>query len=185
MSQATAHSVMPATEELFDFALASLRRRSRQMLRGFPGVKRWDETDDICQTVVLQLWQVFQEERPESMRHFYAFATKRIRWCLLSLARKYDGPHGLGTKHETWDESARPSFDQAVASPAAEGPVSLAEWTEFHRQADQLPGVIGEVFSMMWYLGLPATTVASTLGISEATVRRHWREARYRLAKIL
>jgi RNA polymerase sigma-70 factor (ECF subfamily) len=175
--------VMPPGELLFDITLAALRRRSRQMLRTFPSVRRWDETDDICQTVAMQLWQTFQQQPPTSMRQFYAFASQRIRWCLLSLARKYRRPGSLEARHETWGDMDSPPREQQATSSLQDGPVSLAHWTEFHRKVESLPGLTGEVFNMIWYLGLPASTVARTLNISEATVRRHWRRARIQLAE--
>ena len=173
--------IMPGTAELFDVTLAAMQQRARQMLRGFPSVHRWDETDDICQTVVLELWQVFQDNPPTSMRQFYSYASQRIRWCLLNLVRKYTGKYGLGTNHESWDEVRRGlSLDSSIPNRSAtnDETVSLAEWTEFHRQAEQLPELTGEVFNMIWYLGIPQVDVARTLEISETTVRRHWRKAR-------
>ncbi|MEZ6115308.1 MAG: sigma-70 family RNA polymerase sigma factor [Pirellulaceae bacterium] len=178
--------IMPGTAELFDITLAAMQQRARQMLRGFPAVHRWDETDDICQTVVLELWQVFQDNPPTSMRQFYSYASTRIRWCLLNLVRKYNGSNGIGANHESWDEMRRGrSLESSVQAPFTthDEPVSLAEWTEFHRHAEQLPDLTGEVFNMIWYLGIPQADVARTLNISEAAVRRHWRNARTELVR--
>lgn len=180
--------IMPGTAELFDITLAAMQKRARQMLRGFPAVRRWDETDDICQTVVLELWQVFQDNPPTSMRQFYSYASTRIRWCLLNLVRKYNGSNGIGANHESWDEVRRGvSIDSAApicsATNATDEPVSLAEWTEFHRLAEQLPELTGEVFNMIWYLGIPQADVARTLNISDTAVRRHWRKARTELVR--
>ena len=44
-----------ARDELLTMACERLRRLARKMLRGYPGVRRWEQTDDVLQNATLRL----------------------------------------------------------------------------------------------------------------------------------
>ncbi len=150
-----------------------LRTMARRMLKKYPGVGRWSDTDDVLQESLLRLHRALATVQPESVRKFYGLAATQIRRELIDLARKHFGPLGVGTKHDT------------DAGKAAEGhpdshfePETIAAWTEFHEAVEELPEAEKEVFSLLWYDGLIQSDAARVLGISLATLKRRWVSAR-------
>src|SRR5689334_5923319 len=74
---------------------------ARKMLKDYPGVGRWEQTDDVCQKALLRLYQALSKCTLDSSRHFWNLAALQIRRVLIDLARHYQGPEGLGALHET------------------------------------------------------------------------------------
>jgi hypothetical protein len=70
---------LAARDELLRGVGNRLERLARKMLRRFPGVRRWVQTDDVLQSAVLRLLRALQEVRPESMRDFFRLASPRRR----------------------------------------------------------------------------------------------------------
>ena len=64
-----------------------LSRLARKMLRSYPGVRRWELTDDIVQNAALRLWQCLDAVKPASVRSFINLAAVQIRRELIDLAR--------------------------------------------------------------------------------------------------
>ena len=62
---------------------------------------------------------------------------------------------------------------------------SLAEWSEFHLQVEQLPPRYRRVFDLVWYMGFRQREAAQTLGVTERSIQRLWREARLLLHRRL
>ena len=175
-----------ARNELIGHADERLRRLTRKMLKGFPRVKRWEDTDDVLHNAVLRLWKALHEITPRSARHFFALAALQIRRELIDLARQYYGPQGMGAKHASsvgGEDSA--SAPQAGKADSTLEPSRLAIWTEFHERVDTLPEQEREVFDLLWYQGLTQDEAAALLGISEATLKRRWLAARQRLHQML
>src|ERR1700722_6951882 len=75
--------------KLLDHACERLRKLCRRMLRGYPLVRRWEQTDDVLQNAMLRLYRALLDVHPESLRHFYNLAAQQIRRELLDLARKH------------------------------------------------------------------------------------------------
>ncbi len=71
------------------------------MLRDFPKVHRWEETDDVFTEAVSRLHQCLETVQPESPRHFYNLAATHVRRVLIGMTRRYYGPLGLGANHDT------------------------------------------------------------------------------------
>jgi len=150
-----------------------LRTMARRMLRKYPGVGRWSETDDVLQASLLRLHRALATVHPESTRKFYGLASTQIRRELIDLARSYYGPQGLGAKHDS------DGGDAAAEHPdPTEEPHSISAWTEFHEAVSDLPEDQREVFSLLWYSGLTQADAARVLGISLATLKRRWVSAR-------
>jgi hypothetical protein len=53
-----------ARDELATIARERLSRLARRMLGGYPGVARWEQTDDILQNAALRLCRALEEIRP-------------------------------------------------------------------------------------------------------------------------
>src|SRR5262249_27111768 len=60
-----------AHAELLNHACERLRRLTRKMLQDFSGVRRWEETDDVCQNALLRLHRALQAVPLESVEQFF------------------------------------------------------------------------------------------------------------------
>jgi RNA polymerase sigma-70 factor (ECF subfamily) len=177
-----------ARAELLGHACERLRRLTRKMLKGFAGVQRWEQTDDVLQNALLRLWKALQVVTPGSIREFYGLATLQIRRELIDLARQYYGPQGAGANYASkggGDSSAETPQAAADKPDTTYEPSRLAAWSEFHQQVDALPAEEREVFDLVWYQGVTQAEAAALLGISEATLKRRWWSARRRLHEAL
>ena len=122
--------------ELINHACERLRKLTRRMLKEFPRVGRWEQTDDVLQNALMRLYPALADVTPDSLWHFYSLATLQIRRELLDLARHYLGPEGQAAKHDTGGDECG-LLEQPADREA--GPVSLSEWTNFHQQAGACP----------------------------------------------
>jgi RNA polymerase sigma factor (sigma-70 family) len=173
-----------ARRELLNCACARLTRLTRKMLRAYPRVRRWEQTDDVFQNAVMRLYHALAEVRPATVAEFFRLAALNVRRELLDLAKHYYGPRGLGARHASvGDQPDAGSGEQAPSPPAdsAADPTRLALWTEFHSQIDKLPEEELAVFDLLWYQGLSQAEAAAVLNISERTLKRRWRSARLKI----
>ncbi len=176
-----------AHSALLECACERLTRLARKMLKGFPGVHRWEQTDDVLQNALVRLRRALETTSPESIRSFLNLAAVQIRRELTDLARHYDGPHGLGAHHESQvltDGSREPPLEH-VAVADTNDPAHLEAWTKFHRGVETLNDEDREVFDLLWYQGLTQAEAAEVLAVSEKTVNRRWVAARMRLGMAL
>ena len=177
-----------AREQLIERACDRLRKLARKEIRGFPLVRRWEDTDDVLQGTLIRLNRALASVRPDSVRQFFGLCGTLIRRELIDLKRHHYGPEGAGKRHATHapdggadgkGSDARPHG--AIAHEAVDrshDPAALADWTDFHRQVEQLPTELREVFDLLWYQELDQNEAAAVLGVSSKTVNRRWREAR-------
>ncbi len=165
--------------ELLAHTCERLRRLAHVMLKGYPRLKRWEETGDVLQNALLRLSRALEAVTPPSLRDYYRLATLQIRRELLDLVRHHFGPHGDAGKHQTGGDdlsgaSAPPAYER---SDVTHDPGELAAWGEFHRQAAALPAEEQEVFDLLWYQGVTHVEAAAVLGVSAKTVKRRWQAA--------
>jgi RNA polymerase sigma factor (sigma-70 family) len=166
-----------ARDELLTITCKRLSRLAHKMLRGYPSVRRWEQTDDVLQNATLRLCRALEEVKPASVRSFINLAAVEIRRELIDLARHYNGPEGMGRHHI--------SGDGPDGTADTDEPARLALWTEFHAQVDALPDAEKEVFDLLWYQGLSQAEAAALLDVTERVVRYRWRSARLKLHEIL
>jgi RNA polymerase sigma factor (sigma-70 family) len=166
-----------ARDELLTITCKRLSRLAHKMLRGYPSVRRWEQTDDVLQNATLRLCRALEEVKPASVRSFINLAAVEIRRELIDLARHYNGPEGMGRHHI--------SGDGPDGTADTDEPAQLALWTEFHAQVDALPDAEKEVFDLLWYQGLSQAEAAALLDVTERVVRYRWRSARLKLHEIL
>jgi DNA-directed RNA polymerase specialized sigma24 family protein len=120
-------------------AVERLTRLTRQMLRVFPGVHRWEETDDVLQNAALRLCRALEDVQPATTTAFFRLAAAQIRRELLDLARRDSGPRGLGARHAR-DAGARTEPpDGPNPEDTTRDPDRLAAWTDFHGAVEMLP----------------------------------------------
>jgi len=79
------------------------------MLRNFPNVHRWAETDEVLQNAVMRLMRSLEKIEPASVAVFFGLAAEHLRRELLDLARHFHGPHGLGRRHAGFRPTAWPA----------------------------------------------------------------------------
>lgn len=172
-----------ARETLIRYSCDRLVRLTRKMLRGYPALRRWEQTDDVLQNALLRLYRSLNEVKPLCVPEFLGLAATQIRRSLIDLARHHFGPRADAAHHQT-DHSKleRGSLvkQQADRSPA---PQSLQEWSEFHERIEALPVLERETFGLLWYEGLEQADVAKIMGVNVRTVKRRWRSARMMISQ--
>jgi RNA polymerase sigma-70 factor (ECF subfamily) len=147
------------------------------MLTGFPGVARWEQSDDVLQNALIRLDRSLRSITPETATDFFRLAAAQIRRELIDLARHYYGPSGPAANQETRDGTGAAAESSAPADTTHE-PGQLAAWTEFHARIEALPASERELFDLLWYQGLTQAEAAAALGVSERTVNKRWVAAR-------
>jgi RNA polymerase sigma factor (sigma-70 family) len=166
-----------ARAALLDAACGRLTRLARKMLKGYPSVGRWEQTDDVLQNALIRLDRALAAVAPPTAKDFFRLAAALIRRELIDMARRYRGAEGIGANHESRGVTdGRPDPVDATHDPGR-----LAEWTEFHERVEGLPDEDREVFDLLWYQGLTQVEAADLIGVSERTISRRWVSARMRL----
>ena len=164
---------------LLDHACERLLKLTRKMFRGYPGLRRWEATDDVFQNSLVRLHRALAEVDLESVRHFFNLAGVQIRRELLDLKKRHFGPEGVGVHHHTDHQPA----DEAGGSFSrkADEPEDLSMWAEFHDRVGRLPDEQREVVTLLFYEGLTQEEASAILGISTRTLKRRWQEAKLQL----
>jgi RNA polymerase sigma factor (sigma-70 family) len=178
-----------ARGELLGCACERLRHLARKMLKGYPNVHRWEQTDDVLQNATIRLHRALQQLNVQTPLDFFRLAALNIRRELLDMAKHYYGPQGQGAHYATWRSggSSTTCSDSGPAAPpdSSDDPARLAAWGEFHRQIGALPDEEREVFDLLWYQGLSQAEAAELLNVSERTIKRRWQAARLKLHEAL
>jgi RNA polymerase sigma-70 factor (ECF subfamily) len=151
------------------------------MLRSFPVVSKWDQTDDVLQVALVRLCSALRAAPPASPEHFLHLATLQIRRELIDLARHYRGRRDMESLNV---EDSKGNEVRNVMSPDG-APGGLDEWAAFHEAVGKLPDDERVVVELRWYQELSEEDTARLLDISERTARRRWRDARLRLSERL
>jgi RNA polymerase sigma factor (sigma-70 family) len=169
-----------ARAELLALACDRMREIAQRMLRRFPNVRRWDETDDVLQNAAIRLYASLSRITPKDARGLLGLAATHIRRELLDLARKHAGPESYAANHETNVKHAGGDELWKVDSAAAyhESPDQLTRWTRLHEAAASLPAEEKELFHLIWYLDMSQEEAARMLGCSVRTVKRRWDSAK-------
>jgi RNA polymerase sigma-70 factor (ECF subfamily) len=182
----------PARDELFARAYERLRRLAGRMLRqDFPRLGQAHGATSVLHQTFLRVFGAMEEARPPTVADFFRFASHRMRCVLIDLARRQDAdpvrpdggrgpggrPPGAGT------DSSGPGAGAHDPAGDSEGPARLAAWSEFHRQAAQLPEEERDVFELVWYQGLTQADAARLLGAHPRTVSYRYKKACLRLAE--
>lgn len=109
--------------------------------------------------------------------HFFAAAAEAMRRILVDNARRH-GQLKRGGKQERME-----FFETRIAAPVVD-----EKLIEVHEVLDALAredAMKAEVVKLRYFVGLKHQEIAEALGLSEATVRRHWAVARIRLFELI
>jgi RNA polymerase sigma-70 factor (ECF subfamily) len=177
-----------ARAQLLEHTRGRLVRLAHTMLRDFPRVRRWEETDDVLQNALLRLLQGLERVAPATVADYFRLATRQLRRELLDLVRHYYGPHGLGAHHSSQAPGGTSGDSPGPVPEAADttqDPGRLAAWAEFHERVAALAEPEREVFELLWYHGLTQAEAAEVLQVSVPTVKRRWLAARLDLQEAL
>ena len=174
-------------EQLIGQASGRLLRLTRKMLRAYPHLRRWEQTDDIFQSAAMKLYRSLASVQPGSVREFFGLAAVQIRRTLIDLVRSHFGTEGAAGHHQS-DHGGAPGSERPARGDPASGdcrPETLAEWSEFHEAIERLPADERDVFHLIWYAGLPQKDIAELLHVSIPTIQRRWYAAQIKLRELL
>jgi RNA polymerase sigma factor (sigma-70 family) len=168
-----------AREGLIRHGQERLRLLTRQMLRHYPGVRRWEDTSDVFQNVLVRLDRALRETTLATPADLLRFGATLIRRELIDLARHHFGPHGAAAHHDT--PVASPGGGRAEPADSSHDPYRLAVWHELHQHIAGLPDEDRTLFELLYYQGLTQPAAADLLGVPLRTFKRRWQHARLRL----
>ena len=120
------------------------------------------------------------------MHSFINLAAVQIRRELIDLARRYDGPEGLG-RHHVGQGRPEGSGPAGPPDPGRPTPTTRPGWRpgpSSTTQIEALPDDEKEIFDLLWYQGLTQAEAAVLLGVTERVVRYRWRSARLKLHEL-
>jgi RNA polymerase sigma-70 factor (ECF subfamily) len=157
-----------ARNRLIQHSQERLRLLVRRTLGNFPNVRRWEDTSDVFQNVVIRLDRALSRIPLGTSRDFFNLASYHTRIVLIDLSRRH---RHLREAPLDYPEQADETVD----------PEMLTFWGEFHSFIAALPDEVREPFDLVYYQGLTQIEAAELLGVSERTLRRRWLEARLRL----
>jgi len=185
-----AGGAVSAYEVLLGQASDRLMRLTRKMLRAYPHLQRWEQTDDVFQSAAMRLHRSLAAVKPQTVAAFWGLATTQIRRTLIDLARHHFGPEGAAAHHHSdqglKDQPTENLRSGRVANARSGGqPDTLYEWTEFHEHVERLPPDERDIFHLIWYAGLPQKDIAELMHISLPTVQRRWYAAQLKLYELM
>jgi len=171
---------LSARDSIIEMVSGRLHTLAHRMLGRYPGVRRWEDTDDVFQNAAMRLHRALGAVPIDSPRSIMALAATQLHRELVDLARRHSGPTSYAANHGTNVIPGIPSPDgpnfHIDHAPGAE--TDLGRWALFHEAIDRLSDDEREIFHLVWYLGADQRTIATLLDCSERTVKYRWRAAR-------
>jgi RNA polymerase sigma factor (sigma-70 family) len=165
-----------ARNDLLRACQSRLERLARRMLRGYPSVRRWADTDDVLQNAALRLLRALDATPISDTWGFFNLAAAVIRRELIDLARHFGGRQGLGANYDSRPprEDGPPAPEPAARDP---DPTELDRWRALHEAVERLPAAEREVFGLTFYHGWTQDRIAELFQVDARTIRRRWRAA--------
>jgi RNA polymerase sigma-70 factor, ECF subfamily len=166
----------PALEALLPLVYAELRRLAAHYLKGERPGQTLQPT-----ALVHEAYLKLLKDRPERWQnraHFCAIAAHAMRQILIERARARDALKRGGGQ-------PRVTFDEGLPAAAAEPPVDVIALDTALDRLAALDAGQARIVELRYFGGLSIEETADAMGISPATVKRHWAVARAWLAKEL
>ncbi len=178
---------LSARGRILELCAERLRLLAHRMLRRFPAVRRWDDTDDVFQNAALRLHRALAEVPVTSARSVMALAATQLHRELIDLARHHAGPQSYAANHASnvMPREAAPATGARFVDLASGFDPLLDRWTRFHEAIAALPDEDRELFHLVWYVGADQKTIANLLECSPRTVKSRWRVAREKVKAAL
>lgn len=173
---------LKATHDLYLHCAARFRKLARKMLRKFPVVQRWEQTDDVLQAALLRLQKALVATKVTRSNDLARLASTMIRRELIDLSRHYQGLRNMNGRHHT------PHPHDALTHEPADSrdlETNLHLWEQFHQAIHTLTDEHQQLFDYLWYQGMSKSAVSKLNGESLSTVKRRWQEARLALIAII
>jgi RNA polymerase sigma factor (sigma-70 family) len=170
---------------LLDRVYHRLRRIAARVLhRDFRRLEVHHELDSVVDETWAQLMKALETTTPSTADEFYRLIFRKVRHVLLDLARRQTRDDARRRDHAPDEQRS------GLASPFDPGdstydPSSLAFWTEFHREVENLPDNQRIVFDFHYFAEFPQTEIARLLDLHPRQVSRLWIAATVRLARRL
>lgn len=170
--------------DLFLVVQARLRKRARQVIRGFRLVRVTHDTNDLMQETSIKLMTSIKALKPESTRQFLGLVGKNMRWVLIDLHRQCSGPQSYEANRATnvfrgSDGELQHHVDQVA--DAGDDP-DLTRFERLHEAAERLDEADQELFHMRWFVGMTHAQIAAQLGCCDKTAKREWSRVKRQLA---
>src|SRR3954468_4542237 len=166
----------PALEALMPLVYAELRRLAAHYLKGERPGQTLQPT-----ALVHEAYLKLLKDRPERWQnraHFCAIAAHSMRQVLIERARARDALKRGGGQ-------PRVTFDEGLPAASAERPIDVIALDDALERLAALDPHQARIVELRYFGGLSIEETADALGISPATVKRHWAVARAWLAKEL
>jgi RNA polymerase sigma factor (sigma-70 family) len=172
-----------SVQALLEASMRRLQILAKRISNNIPGVKRWEQTDDLVQNSVIRLWKALETNHPQTPLEYYRLASTIMRRELIDRSRHFFGAEGIGANLARTGNALDSQFVSPVdlKTDQTNEPSKLASWTEFHEYVESLNEEDKALFDLLWYQGLTLTQAAELLGSSERTTRRRWKLARVAL----
>jgi RNA polymerase sigma factor (TIGR02999 family) len=157
-----------AADRLFEVVYQELRKIARRQLQGAP----WGETLNTT-ALVHEAYLKLSRDSGWTVRdrfHFFALTARAMREVLIDHARtRMRQKRGGGVKALDLDD---------VQIPVAEKAEELVALDEALERLETVDPELSRLVEWRFFAGLTVEEIASTLEVSERTVKRHWRTAR-------
>jgi RNA polymerase sigma factor (TIGR02999 family) len=158
-----------APGELLPLVYAELRRLAKQRLaQEKPGQTL--QATALVHDAYLRLVDGAVIQRWESRGHFFAAAAEAMRRILVENARRKRAEKHGGR----WERRKLDDIDIAAPAPSAD----VLALDEALAKLEANDPVKAQLVKLRYFAGLSEEETASALGISRATVQRHWRYAK-------
>jgi RNA polymerase sigma factor (sigma-70 family) len=166
-----------AFDDLVLLAYDWLGRRVAALLRSYPSV-RLPPDEVLHDRVLARLRTALASAPPPTCEELTRLADRHIRWALRDLVRgQRDRAGVVGLEAASGVGGGREGPADPAAGDALADFLDHRERAKFHAAAAALPEPLRRVFCLRYYGGLSEAEVAADLGVSDRTVRTHWRAA--------
>jgi RNA polymerase sigma factor (TIGR02999 family) len=157
-----------AVGALFERLYGELREIARRQLRAAPPLQTLDTTGLVHETYLKLSGGARWSTRDRY--HFYALTAQAMRRVLVDHARRR-------TRHKRGGRAVAVELDDAALAVAARGEELLALDQALARLA-ATDAELAQLVEWRFFAGLSVDEIADLRGVTDRTVKRHWRLAR-------
>ncbi|MCI0700390.1 MAG: sigma-70 family RNA polymerase sigma factor [Planctomycetia bacterium] len=175
----------PARAELIELVYDRLHAKAQLLLRGYPGVRRYEQTTEVLHEALAKVLSAELPAQFTSAKHIIDWCGRIITNHLIDQLRHYYGPEGMGANlvNIAPREDSAGQLDFAIdAVDSAGDPVRLTEYREWFAKLQALPEDERRLMYLLFYEEKSVQEVAEILGVDRATVWRWKKKAMDKLS---